>query len=124
MINETWYKKGFGLRFDPGPEDDAPWLAEQQLKDEWPNHEGKNGSFGTRFVKQSTTTEPPPRPRPRPIPSHSRTRSVPTACRAQAQPESERRAGRQRDRERAPRGRELAIRPAEPRYSSMHKLRY
>lgn len=37
--------KGFGLRFDPGPEDFAPGAAEAQLRRECPDHEGKKWEF-------------------------------------------------------------------------------
>lgn len=37
--------RGFGLRFDPGPEDAAPGLARAQLRSECPDHDGKKWEF-------------------------------------------------------------------------------
>lgn len=37
--------KVFYLRFSPGPENSAPALAERQLRDECPDHEGKRWDF-------------------------------------------------------------------------------
>lgn len=39
----------FGLRFDPGPEDAAPELAREQLRDECPDHDGKRWEFWPRL---------------------------------------------------------------------------
>lgn len=35
----------FGLRFDPGPEDEAPGLAIDELREECPSHDDKGWTF-------------------------------------------------------------------------------
>lgn len=35
----------FGLRYDPGPDDQAPSLAREELLGECPDHDGKAWSF-------------------------------------------------------------------------------